>query len=141
MKKIKYVICGFIFFLVCGFVVNAAMQTVKNVTNHSVESGLGNAYVNLKSNYDYAAVRTSPTKVGSGTKKTVIIGYKNSNGTLINRTSKTIAISTDVSRTANLGKLTKGTWVIRNNAFEGNTNYAGWSGTLTVVSSNQEIYF
>lgn len=141
MKKIKYVICGFIFFLVCGFVVNAAMQTVKNVTNHSVESGLGNAYVNLKSNYDYAAVRTSPTKVGSGTKKTVIIGYKNSNGTLINRTSKTIAISTDVSRTANLGKLTKGTWVIRNNAFEGNTNYAGWSGTLIVVSSNQEIYF
>lgn len=111
----------------------AATQTVAT-KSISVTSGGAVTYTNLSASYDTARVMADPTSITSGTKKQKFIGYLNSSGTLTNKKSATGTLYTNACTLVTIGTIGKGKWYIVDQAFDGSTDYAGWSGTLTIQS-------
>lgn len=135
MRKIKRVLFVFVMMFVGVIGVCAATQNVMT-KSVNLSSGGAAAWTNLSASYANAKAMTEPTSITSGTKKTKIIGYLQSNGTLTNKQSAITPISTTLCNIVNVGSIGKGTWYIINQAFDGSTNYAGWKGTLSINSYN-----
>ena len=131
-KKIKIAAIAVAVFTLGLIGVNAATQTLHNLTNYqiSANNSTGNNWTdtpNTGNVYAYAQM-TANQVVGSGTKKTIYKGSIQTLGTWVTVQNKTQSWNTTQSFQTNIGYIGNGTWKLENLS----TNYAGWKGTLVL---------
>ena len=136
-RKIKYFAFAVFFVSICITSVSAAQVTIKSLTSYSISSGKEVQFRELAGTYDYAKANLEiDSLTGSGSNKTVFIGFLRSGIIYSSKVSKTATINAGSCQLVSIGKIGKGTWQIENDAYYSSTNYVGWSGKLGFFSSS-----
>lgn len=135
-RKTKYFVLSIAIICISVTTVFATNTSIKPLTNYSISSGSGVDFSGLKSNAKYAMAEMEIDSLsGSGENKTRFIGYLHNGMIYVSKASKVVSISAYRSQIVKIGNVGTGTWMIRNDAFSGATDYVGWSGKLGFLSS------
>lgn len=134
MKKI-----ALLFFALCigtlGFMtVNAASQQIKYQADYNLTKGKVISYSGLAADYDFARASltiNSVTASGNG----FFSGSKLVNNSYKLMTLTSVKYQNKSCQLVNIGRVTKGTWKLTNDA---TGSYVGWSGDLAYLSSSVE---
>ena len=135
MKRIALVLPVLLF--ICGIgAIKAASKTIYTDKSYSINSGGVKGFMNLNASYNKAKVDMSVDGISAGTNKTKYIAYRMENGSLVKKSTKFAPLSLYTSYYVSFGSIGRGKWTINNQAFDGSTNYAGWNGSLKIISES-----